>query len=617
MATARRPTLGPVSKESRKSVILPALTKDLQKRRRASSRLRFMPGPADIQAVVKNTLDQRIESTSGLLLTDSKPQLLPKTPKAKPLSLWEKLALASQDESKRRLSSIATDSIGLDLKTLHLDRRDSNKPASSTDAISDDTDIEFGFPGTPSQSSASETEGDDSGKPKRFRVLARMVKNNLAWAREIRDKHDEDTTRFVVNNHDDGETLVFDLNNFRFHQRSYGGLTPRARRILLKHPIERSESELQTLREVVDRLKCFQKYHRKIKQEIARVIYYETFEDGRIIIQQGHSGVSFYFIVSGKVQVKFEELDKKTGLIHTQLLGELCEGSSFGELALLHNIKRTATIVCKGNNCEFLRVDKADFESILRESYEYEWQERLKMLTPMPYFKTWSESAMSSLNNTCKIKEYLSGAVILSHKTKGDDHVYFVSFGECLIVREILLLIEPLPYGGQKVIFPSEELRKKLLKKRDLMDRRYSMYHKAEQRFWQVCSLKAGNYFNTGEDLTDTYIIANDRVECLLIPKMQFVKYGNNKVLDRMKEDLNATIPSNEQAFKQYISDHRWQKYRRSIVSEVLRRKPTNRKFKAEYIKHQEAESNAATKYLFDELSELNIAELDSSPYAE
>ena len=67
--------------------------------------------------------------------------------------------------------------------------------------------------------------------------------------------------------------------------------------------------------------------------------------------------MAFYFIVSGKVLVKMTETDKVTGMETTQIVGELLEGSSFGELALMHNARRSASIICKGF-CEFLRVDK-------------------------------------------------------------------------------------------------------------------------------------------------------------------------------------------------------------------------------------------------------------------
>ena len=65
---------------------------------------------------------------------------------------------------------------------------------------------------------------------------------------------------------------------------------------------------------VVDRLKCFDKYTRKVKTDLSRVIFYETYNSGRYIIKQGHDGFSFYFIVSGKVQVRITDTDKTTGL---------------------------------------------------------------------------------------------------------------------------------------------------------------------------------------------------------------------------------------------------------------------------------------------------------------
>jgi len=46
-----------------------------------------------------------------------------------------------------------------------------------------------------------------------------------------------------------------------------------------------------------------------------------------------------------------------------QIVGEMFAGDSFGELALLHDIKRAATIICKGT-AEFLTVDKPDFNMV-------------------------------------------------------------------------------------------------------------------------------------------------------------------------------------------------------------------------------------------------------------
>lgn len=44
----------------------------------------------------------------------------------------------------------------------------------------------------------------------------------------------------------------------------------------------------------------------------------------------------------------------------------LHEGDDFGKLALVNDAPRAASIVLREDNCHFLRVDKEDFNRILR-----------------------------------------------------------------------------------------------------------------------------------------------------------------------------------------------------------------------------------------------------------
>lgn len=44
----------------------------------------------------------------------------------------------------------------------------------------------------------------------------------------------------------------------------------------------------------------------------------------------------------------------------------LREGEDFGQLALLNDAPRAATIILREDNCHFLRVDKQDFIRILK-----------------------------------------------------------------------------------------------------------------------------------------------------------------------------------------------------------------------------------------------------------
>lgn len=48
------------------------------------------------------------------------------------------------------------------------------------------------------------------------------------------------------------------------------------------------------------------------------------------------------------------------------LVTTLHEGEDFGQLALLNDAPRSATIILREDNCHFLRVDKQDFIRILK-----------------------------------------------------------------------------------------------------------------------------------------------------------------------------------------------------------------------------------------------------------
>ena len=67
----------------------------------------------------------------------------------------------------------------------------------------------------------------------------------------------------------------------------------------------------------------------------------EVFEPGRIVFRQGEPGDCAYFIQTGEVEVILEENGRET-VIRTMYAGEY-----FGEMALLSNAPRSATVRAK------------------------------------------------------------------------------------------------------------------------------------------------------------------------------------------------------------------------------------------------------------------------------
>ena len=79
---------------------------------------------------------------------------------------------------------------------------------------------------------------------KKFKAMARMVKNQLAWTKEMAQCAEEHMKTHVIQSHTDeqaAEALTFNVNAFHPEVQSCGGLSTRAKAILMKPSWSRSE----------------------------------------------------------------------------------------------------------------------------------------------------------------------------------------------------------------------------------------------------------------------------------------------------------------------------------------------------------------------------------------
>eukprot|EP01027_Heterolobosea_sp_BB2_P003885 GEZU01005849.1.p2 GENE.GEZU01005849.1~~GEZU01005849.1.p2 ORF type:complete len:417 (+),score=133.88 GEZU01005849.1:160-1410(+) len=92
---------------------------------------------------------------------------------------------------------------------------------------------------------------------------------------------------------------------------------------------------------------------------IADALVPATFKDGEVIVRQGDPGYSFFIIVDGEVTVTQETPDRGP-----QQLATLGRGSIFGEMALLLNQPRAATVTAKGP-VKCVKLDRKSFNRVL------------------------------------------------------------------------------------------------------------------------------------------------------------------------------------------------------------------------------------------------------------
>uniref|UniRef100_A0A8C1UU22 Rap guanine nucleotide exchange factor (GEF) 4 n=1 Tax=Cyprinus carpio TaxID=7962 RepID=A0A8C1UU22_CYPCA len=131
------------------------------------------------------------------------------------------------------------------------------------------------------------------------------------------------------------------------------------RMILSKQPGQRTVDELEIIYEELLHIKALSHLSTTVKRELAGVLIFESHaKAGTVLFNQGEEGTSWYIILKGSVNVVIYG----KGVVCT-----LHEGDDFGKLALVNDAPRAASIVLREDNCHFLRVDKEDFNRILRD----------------------------------------------------------------------------------------------------------------------------------------------------------------------------------------------------------------------------------------------------------
>jgi CRP/FNR family transcriptional regulator, cyclic AMP receptor protein len=110
-------------------------------------------------------------------------------------------------------------------------------------------------------------------------------------------------------------------------------------------------------------------------RKVLNIMRHVTFSEGEIIMKEGDSGDTMYIILEGSVEVvkslvigDMEEDDLGRNKVFTRLDGKH-NHAVFGEIALLEELKRTATIKAI-TNCVLYEIKKDDFLNLVEDDYE-------------------------------------------------------------------------------------------------------------------------------------------------------------------------------------------------------------------------------------------------------
>jgi len=96
----------------------------------------------------------------------------------------------------------------------------------------------------------------------------------------------------------------------------------------------------------------------EVIKKISEMCSYESVTSGKVIIEEGEQGDKLYIILSGEIDIIKKTLQNEKYTVTT--LNAEMGGINVGELALIDNDKRSASVIAK-SDCECLVINRKDF----------------------------------------------------------------------------------------------------------------------------------------------------------------------------------------------------------------------------------------------------------------
>jgi len=240
-------------------------------------------------------------------------------------------------------------------------------------------------------------------------------------------------------------------------------------------------------------------------KEIVDVMYPMEYAKGSLIIKEGDIGSIVYVMEEGKVEVSREG----------KFLSVMSMGKLFGELAILYNCQRTATIKA-ATDCKLWAIERQCFQTIMMRTAMVKQSEYTTFLKSVPTFVNLPEETLIKIADVMEETNYQNGDYIIRQGAVGDTF-FIISKGRVKVTKK---------EGGSN-----------------------------EEKF--IRNLHKGDFFGekalSGEEVRTANIIADDAsgVECLVIDRDSFAHLISN--LDEIKKryiDLPARKQKIHEEFK-------------------------------------------------------------------
>ena len=190
--------------------------------------------------------------------------------------------------------------------------------------------------------------------------------------------------------------------------------------------IQKSDSQITRIKGRILQSFLFNTLEAKDISIVIGAMEEKAFSSGDVVIQQGDEGDCLYIVDSGELDC-FKILP---GTSKEKFLKTYVAGEAFGELALLYNCPRAATIKAK-TSCILWSLDRDTFNNIVKESARMKRQKYETFLKSVEILSTMDEYEISVVSEALRRCVFREGEYIIRRGEVGDVF-YIIEEGEAV-----------------------------------------------------------------------------------------------------------------------------------------------------------------------------------------
>jgi len=177
--------------------------------------------------------------------------------------------------------------------------------------------------------------------------------------------------------------------------------------------IPKSDAEKETIRVAIAANTFMRSLNKAQNAKITDAMSKKVIPAKQEIISEGTAGDCMYIIEAGEVQVF-----KGTGAQRNHVC-DLGPRTLFGELAILYNCKRTATIISKTSVTVWV-IERAIFQAVVKQAGREDEEERFRFISSVKDLSDLPEAKLRRICDCLDEETYENGSCIIRQGAKGD-----------------------------------------------------------------------------------------------------------------------------------------------------------------------------------------------------